>query len=259
MQTYATGNDGVAAEHSECPITFEPLHSAAVGVFVNSADKRVSQHFYSLAAAKEHLRSGNKRCPMTRRPISSVVEVPDVRVDPEGWFRVVDNDGNGRLSKREIVEALKAQLPIDFRRLDAEVDDPSSEFSRYWREWDVDGSGSVEQREVEQIAAVVECAFSGGRTFDQIPDIRQSKDDWYAYWDEDGSGTLEKEEVVRALVKTFNVNHDLSKVKEIRGTLDMIWCIFDDDGSGSIDRREFLRSGDGLADTIIAQIQHGGN
>jgi len=77
--------------------------------------------------------------------VAAVVEVPDVRTDPVGWFRIVDNDGNGRLSKKEVVEALKAQLPIDFRRLDLEMANPESTFSNYWRVWDVDGSGSVEQ------------------------------------------------------------------------------------------------------------------
>ena len=40
----------------------------------------------------------------------------------------------------------------------------------------------------------------------------------------------------------------------MRSTIDAIWPIFDTDGNGSIDRDEFLQPGDGLADTIIAEM-----
>ena len=43
----------------------------------------------------------------------------------------------------------------------------------------------------------------------------------------------------------------------MRGTIEAVWCIFDEDGSGCIERDEFLRPGDGLADTIIATVEHG--
>merc|ERR1712070_681175 len=73
-------------------------------------------------------------------------------------FRVVpgvDWDGNGKLSKKEVVEALKAQLPVDYRQLDAEIDDPRSPFNSYWKKWDRDGSGTIEPGEVVQIAGIV--------------------------------------------------------------------------------------------------------
>ena len=63
--------------------------------------------------------------------------------------------------------------------------------------------------------------------------------------------------MVRALLKTLQVTHDPVAVTQMRGTIDAVWCIFDDDGSGSIERDEFLRPGDGLADTIIATVEHG--
>jgi Ca2+-binding EF-hand superfamily protein len=263
MQQYATGEGGVAAEHAECPICFEPLHSAAVGVFVDDQKRRVSQHFYNLDAAQMHLRSGNRACPLTRMPISEVIRVPDVTSDPQGWFRVVDWDGNGRLSKKEVVEALKAQLPLDYRRIDAEFDDPRSAFNQHWRKWDRDGSGTIEPREVIQIASVVRRHYrqtssrrlihDGGAGY--LPDITKDKQGWYDYWDEDGNGTLQKEEVLRALVKTFNVAHDLARAESIRQTLGVVWPVFDDDGNGSIDRVEFCAR-DGLADTVIAQMMH---
>ena len=43
----------------------------------------------------------------------------------------------------------------------------------------------------------------------------------------------------------------------MRSTVDAIWPVFDSDGSGSIERDEFLLHNDGLADMILATLQHG--
>ena len=80
-----------AKKFAECPISYEPLCNAPVGVFVDSRGARVSGHYYSLAAAQEWLASGNGMCPMTRRPVASVMAIPDVRTDPEGWFSAAGN------------------------------------------------------------------------------------------------------------------------------------------------------------------------
>ena len=52
-------------------------------------------------------------------------------------------------------------------------------------------------------------------------------------------------------------NRSPPQVQMMRNSIDAVWCVFDDDGSGSIERDEFLRPGDGLADTIIATVEHG--
>ena len=41
-----------AVKHAECPICFEPLHQAPVGVFLDRQDRRISRHFFNLAAAQ---------------------------------------------------------------------------------------------------------------------------------------------------------------------------------------------------------------
>jgi len=244
-----------AVKHAECPISFEPLHVGPVGVFLDSNGRRISRHFFNLAAAQEWLRSGNGHCPMTRAPVSSVLPVPSILTDPEGWFRAVDIDGDGRLSTLEVVECLKAQLPVDNAGLDAAAADPNHWM---WQQWDSDRSGFIERSELLQpngLAAYVRSAFAKPEQRGP-PDIRD-KEAWYSFWDEDGSGSLEKEEVVRALLKTLKLTHDPKQVQMMRGTIDAIWGVFDDDGSGSIEKGEFLRPGDGLADTIIATVQYG--
>jgi hypothetical protein len=153
-----------------------------------------------------------------------------------------------------VVEALKATLPLDYDALDKTVDDRSHWM---WAQWDTDGSGFIEQRELlaeQGLAAYVRQAFvaHGGRG--PIPDIRSDKSGWFTYWDEDGNGSLDKEEVVRALLKTLRLGSEPSKVTALRGTVDAIWPVFDSDGSGAIDRSELLLPGEGLADTIIATM-----
>ena len=134
----------VATTHAECPICFEPLHHAPVGVFLDSNRRRVSRHFFNLAAAQEWLRSGNGLCPCTRAPVASVLPVPSILTDPDGWFRAVDTGGEAaghaaRLSRPQVVEALLAQLPLEQRSLEAEFD----------RRWDGWASPSTEAPEGE--------------------------------------------------------------------------------------------------------------
>jgi len=245
-----------AVKHAECPICFEPLHASTVGVFLDRHDRRISRHFFNLAAAQEWLRSGTGSCPMTRAPIASVLAVPSIIDDPDAWFRAVDIDGDGRLSVLEVVECLKAQLPVDNSALDAAAADSNHWM---WQQWDSDRSGFIERDELlepQGLAAYVRTAFAKHEERGP-PDIKADKDAWYEFWDEDRSGSLDKEEVVRALLKTLQMTHDPMQVQMMRGTIDAVWCIFDDDGSGSIEREEFLRPGDGLADTIIATVEHG--
>jgi Ca2+-binding EF-hand superfamily protein len=258
----STGRAIIAAEpraqaemKAECPICFEPLSSAPVGVFLGPNGRRVSQHFFNLEAAREWMRTApSQHCPLTRKPISRVLEVPDIRSDPDGWFEAVDIDGDGRLSRMEVVECLKEQLPIDNAALDAALADAGHWM---WQQWDTDGNGYIERQELlspEGLCAYVRSAYARVREEEAIPDINQDKEAWYRYWDVDESGTLDKEETVRALLKTFRMTSDMAAVSQMRSTLDAIWPIFDDDGSGTIERAEFLRGGEGLADTIIATL-----
>ena len=241
----------VAASHAECPISFEPLHQHPSGVFLDSYGRRASRYFYNLEAAQQWLESGNDAEPITRHPIARVARVPSVLENPSEWFRVVDGDGNGRLDKTELLEALKAQLPLDLRSLDQ-----AAENGQLWAQWDPDGSGTIEESELSAKGGIVDFIrshFTGGG-HRPIPSIQTDRNGWYDYFDEDGGGTLDKEEVVRALIKTFNLGTDVGELTKMRGTIDVIWPLFDDDGSGEIDRQEFLRAGEGLADTLVATM-----
>lgn len=85
------------------------------------------------------------------------------------------------------------------------------------------------------------------------PDIRASKEAWFAHYDKDRSGTLDRQEIANALIETFRA-HDPSRQMTIRQAVDACWSMFDLDLNGTISSYEFSRA-DGLADTIIANVQ----
>ena len=245
-----------AQRYAECPICYEPLHLAPVGVFLNASGGRVSNHFFNLEAARGWLAGGNGLCPLTRQPIGRVLPVPDVRTDPDGWFKACDVDGDGRLSRAEAIECIKAQFPLDVAALDSAVSDGNHWL---WEQWDIDRSGWLERDELLAPTGLVNSVsqmFATERArAAAAPDMRRDKAAWFDFWDEDRSGELDKEEVVRALLKTFGLTSDQSQVASMRSTVHAIWPIFDADGSGSIDRAEFVQP-DGLADTVLATAGH---
>jgi len=247
-----------ARKFAECPICYENLCAAPVGFFLSATAQRVSPHYFNLAAAQQWLASGNGTCPLTRKPIATVMVVPDVRTNPDAWFTAVDVDGNNKLSRFEAIEALKAQFALDVAGLDAAVADPDHWM---WQQWDVDRSGTLERNELlakpSGLVASLPQLFASTSQPGKAPDITD-RQAWFDFWDSpagggDGNGVLDKEEVIRALIKTLRLSSDPASVQGMRATIDAVWGIFDTDGSGTTERCEFLQA-DGLADTIVATL-----
>ena len=244
--------EAVADTHAECPICFESLCSAPTAVFA-SAGRRSCFHYFHAACARDLAAAGHAACPLCRAAFSACLPVPLAAEEPEAWFRVVDGNGDGMLNQREVLEALKAQFPVDHARLECDL-------PGLWPRWDPSGDGKIALAEFlgerglltfireEFIAAEA----SGGRGL--CPDIRRDKEGWFAWVDEDGSGELSQGEVVRGLVKSFRLADSFEKNGELRSVVANVWFLFDHDGGGGVDRAEFLKPGDGLADTVIASF-----
>jgi len=241
----------VAVEHAECPVCYDEMHSRPVAVLKHNG-KRVCRHFFHVECAQQMLASNLKECAVCRAKYSSVFAVPNYETNAKGWFEAVDFDGNGKLSRAEVLEILKAICPVDWRRLEARAGD-------LWTRWDVNGDGELSFEEIcnarTGLLVYVKSTFKPAENKPAIPPALtlRTKREWFSYWDEDSNGTLEQVEVVRALIKTFALSFDLAKLEEMRSTVHAVWPLFDLDGSGEIDISEF-ESRDGLGDTIIASL-----
>mmetsp|Transcript_21605 Transcript_21605/g.53305 ORF Transcript_21605/g.53305 Transcript_21605/m.53305 type:complete len:324 (-) Transcript_21605:319-1290(-) len=236
-----------AVEHAECCICYDALCDSACSV-LSKDGSRICGHFFHSQPCAESLLNGHhggSTCPICRAEYDGIMPIPEFSVDPRGWFRAVDVDGDGKLSQEEVREVIKALMPLDWRRLE-------NELPALWDMWDADGSGYLEEHELNELILFMKLHIP--RFADApVPSIESDAVGWFKYFDEDDSGTLEKGELTRALIKTFNMSSDLSKVQEMRRTVDSVWNLFDPDGSNSIDRDEFVMR-DGLADTLVATM-----
>eukprot|EP01047_Picozoa_sp_COSAG01_P015911 COSAG01_NODE_802_length_13465_cov_24.092242_13_plen_341_part_00 len=222
----APGDVAAAVEHAECCICCDPLCESGCSVLTHRGRRVCGHFFHSEPCAASLLRGhhGGMTCPICRKTYDGVLAIPDIEADPQGWFRVVDMDGDGKLSQDEVREVLKALLPVDWRRLEEAL-------PALWTEWDRDGSGTIEQDELfgtTRVAAnTAPFPCSPDTACSQLrrppaagliqyvkqqlprqadapaPDIRQDRAAWFAYFDEDLSGALDKGELTRALIKTF--------------------------------------------------------
>eukprot|EP00281_Chroomonas_sp_CCMP1168_P009241 CAMPEP_0206272876 /NCGR_PEP_ID=MMETSP0047_2-20121206/34258_1 /ASSEMBLY_ACC=CAM_ASM_000192 /TAXON_ID=195065 /ORGANISM="Chroomonas mesostigmatica_cf, Strain CCMP1168" /LENGTH=249 /DNA_ID=CAMNT_0053701859 /DNA_START=68 /DNA_END=818 /DNA_ORIENTATION=- len=240
-----------AIEYAECVVCFDDMYKEQAGVLLQGG-KAVVPALLAPAMRKDgaRLKWGGKCCPVCRKAFDGVDAVPGIDDDPHGWFKVVDLNGDGKLSQREVVEVLKAQLPIDYLRLEAELPD-------LWNTWDVNKDNIISEEELLEpnrgLLAYIKREFPRSEAAG-IPDIRTDREGWFRYWDYDKSGTLELDEIVRALIKTFKLSEDHSRIESMREMVTAVWAIFDTDGSGGIDTEEFSRPGDGLADSITASM-----
>ncbi len=242
-----TGAAQRAIHNDECSICFEPL-SVMPTVNLCKRDGSFSCIHVFHSRCIEQLR-GPKICPICREAFSTTKEQPSLRFNPRAWFDHLDEDKNGELMYEEILDGLKAQLVLDWRTIEAEMD-------RNWHRWDRDGNGGISFEEfIDPDGGVLQFLQEHFPAQPRPPPpnlTQKNKMPWFDYWDEDNSGALGKTEVVRALIKTFNL-YDMD-TDHLRDMVDEIWPIFDTDDSGEINRAEFIAR-DNLADTIIAQCE----
>lgn len=125
--------------HAECCICFDPLPERECAAFVRGR-KRTCAHYFHEDCARELLGAARRACPLCRRPVDALVRLPDVAKDPHGWFRCMDVEGDGALSRAEVVGVLVCQFPVDQAKLEEAL-------PGLWRQWDVDGSGFISRRD----------------------------------------------------------------------------------------------------------------
>ena len=130
--------------NAECCICFEYLHEQPQGqLCCGPAQRAACSHFFHHACALNLLNSNtrtSRQCPVCRASYDRVKPVPQLTADPDGWFAAVDTGGEGYLSRREVLNVLVAQYPVDMEKLE-------KSFDTLWKRWDVTGSGYLTKAE----------------------------------------------------------------------------------------------------------------
>eukprot|EP01065_Artemidia_motanka_P026926 TRINITY_DN32166_c0_g1_i1.p1 TRINITY_DN32166_c0_g1~~TRINITY_DN32166_c0_g1_i1.p1 ORF type:complete len:338 (+),score=116.51 TRINITY_DN32166_c0_g1_i1:49-1014(+) len=232
-----------AVEHCECVICMEPLCSQPLGVLLDVLGIRVCSHTFHESCVSQ---CRHQACPVCRAEFAKVGRVPDIINETDEWFRLMDISGDGRLSQREVSQALRGALELDEDRIEEAV-------QKQWTLWDSDGDGKISRAEFGTAIQFVRKHVPGRQRRADPPDLRVDKAGWFAYWDDDSSGTLDKGEVARAVLKTLLRERPGSdRLQEVAETLDAVWSVLSPD-SCEIDAASFKQEG-GLADAICAQL-----
>lgn len=237
----------VSEEHQECGVCFEPLCKERTAVFVDAEGKRVCSHFLHDRCARSTIEYVGRWCPLCRAECAESRGVPFTTEDADEWFRLCDVQGEGTMNKEQVISVIRAQVPVDWKRIAKDLDS-------LWSKFDPEDTGVLRKDDVigEQglLKMVSEKYPARLREYKSIPHVTD-KSRWFTFWDEDLSGMLEKDEVVRALIKSFGLKQDVEHIQALRSVVENIWCVFDLDDSGGIDLTEFMIE-DGLGDAIVA-------
>lgn len=174
-----------AIEHAECPICFEALYKEPkAGLFAskNSFLKgktqfRVCQHLFHARCLTAVI---NKTCPLCRKPYEQAKVLPNPFANPTEWFSMVDVNGDGKLSKNEVIEVLKAELAIDWKELENAL------VPELWAQWDRNRDGSIGYNELMDLenglmAFVAEHFPLRDVPVVNPPDIRDDKAGWFVF------------------------------------------------------------------------------
>jgi hypothetical protein len=189
--------------------------------------------------------------------------------DPSSWFKLVDADNSGQLSKQELHEVFAATLDVDLGCLDELI-------KARWEEWDPDRTGSIGLAALKKhrLAAFIRRALPGRPPAAEAsaPPLSSDAGGWFDHWDAGLCGKLSKDEVARGLIKNFGSNGELDVIRQ---TLEAVWQVFvvpesaedaaaaaaaaqlfggHGETGGWITRETFVQA-EGLGDTLAASLR----
>tara|TARA_B100000519_G_scaffold69659_1_gene59464 strand:+ start:199 stop:1002 length:804 start_codon:yes stop_codon:yes gene_type:complete len=184
--------------------------------------------------------------------VYGVVNVPSCSTNPNLWFDMVDIDNDGKVSPTDLVTILRAQFLVDWRTIEKKLT------GEIWPKYDVNNEGFISRDELLKPDGLLDYLLktfeTPKRRFRNCPNLEMQPKKWFEYWDEDHSGTLDSEELIRALVKTFNVNAELRSLRAMAESVRAVWGAFDQDDKGEISLDEFIAP-EGLAQSIVATMR----
>ena len=191
-------------------------------------------------------------CPICRVPVYGSVNVPSCSTNPNLWFDIVDIDDDGKVSPTDLVTILRAQFLVDWRTIEKKLT------GEIWPKYDANNDGFISRDELLKPDGLLDYLLktfeTPKRRFRNCPNLEMQPRKWFEYWDEDHSGTLDSEELIRALVKTFNLNAEVRSLRAMAESVRSVWGAFDQEDKGEISLDEFIAP-EGLAQSIVATMR----
>jgi hypothetical protein len=245
-----------APELTECPICFEDLCTEPLAVMLAGRPPAPS-------SSPNQNASCQRQPPRSCRHFLHASCLADIRLDPRKWFTQISMTGGGdALSKREIIDALSAVLPVDNELLAQTVHEK-------WSEWTQTPESMTLEEFVEPRRGMLQWVLYnlpdlgnrlGASGSDMpssqgkhIPDLMENKESWFRFWDVDRAHALTFNQLVRGLVKTFRLEGNVDAMLALRGSLEELWSDFGLQKRGNVSLALFVEKDSGFMDTLAAQ------
>ncbi|KAF4667017.1 hypothetical protein FOL47_003807 [Perkinsus chesapeaki] len=212
---------------AECALCCEDLCDSPTAVLVKAdpscedGDRkvRVCRHYYHVSCLRDMFltKSLERRCPLCREEFQHYVPLPDLKREPELWFKVVDSRGDGHLTLEEAVAAAQSILPVSQYGL---TDLLKKDGSKLWRKWAKSNGETITLGDFfEQDGGFYIWLLANLRELHRLhqngrklPDLFSAGGDcdienaWFDYWDFTGTGVLTKQQLERALAISVVAN-----------------------------------------------------
>lgn len=122
-------------DQSDCPICFLDMCSAPIGVLVKEDGRRSCRHFAHTCCLQGWVKGGGRLCPICREPFKAVRQLPSISDKSREWFRLVDVEQKGYLTRQNLLEVFAAVVPGH----------REEHFEKYWRDLNAmaEGSGKI--------------------------------------------------------------------------------------------------------------------
>jgi len=130
-----------AALRTDCPICGKPLKDTPeLSLLLTANGRRAEGMLFLRTACKDRLAESF--------PDHAAMTLPQAAEDPGSFLRALDVDGNNVLTKDEV----RAAAAVVWSGSEAELD---RELDAVWKQWDMDGDGSLSLGEVTQLPAAL--------------------------------------------------------------------------------------------------------
>lgn len=225
-------------------------------MLVNSTGHRTCRHFFHMNCV-----SSRQSCPICGIEYEGTQMISNPSEDPVNFFRAIDFDGDGELSKEEVIDIVKATCHINWKSFQAEIEGNDSE---RWMQFDQNNDGRITADEFIGLGGLLDYVLSHYPITSNNPAIPaliphniNSYNKYFDYWDKpenggDGNGSLDRSEIRRAIIKTFRQWH--FNAEGLDDTIEAFNAILDPNNDGKISRDEFLAP-NGWGATIAATLE----